>query len=761
METGNSRKRGTAMNVENKTMQTEKAFVKDVAIGLRERADKTQGVSRRSALKRAFAVAAIAVAVMLVSQSAAMAAVAATKHNFGSMSTAAIKTQDTSEICVFCHTPHNSVPAQGIWNKQIPGDIYNVYASQTIVAAVGQPTGSSKLCLSCHDGTIAVGSLLNLPGPVSPMAGTLNVTGAGLTAGAINTTSASYIGTDLTNDHPISFNYSLSYPSNVEIKSSGTFPSQVKLDSANKLQCTTCHDPHGTNYPKFMVTSLDNGTLCNTCHDKRYWNTMPAVHRDAITVWNGAGVNPWHIDMGATGYTNDTPTVQSCFICHRSHGGAAGKELLKGTNPATSAVTDEEWTCLNCHNGNATAKDVEPEFSMLSKHDVKGYVGKHIPSRSVAGDPVRELQATLGYNVPANRHAECADCHNGHGAKADNHTIGGVNGNIIANNILGSWGVKPTLPWPAAGMASTTFTVVDFTTVLPGGDNLEGYLCLKCHSYYGYGTSLITVPSGNADNSLVYESDPTADFNVNNPSYHPVFAQGANMPAVLANPNWPLNNLGLTNTFRYVDFPGIGARTGWYSMTHDSTITCTDCHSSSSLAGVPTGPKGAHGSAEKWILRRNETGAGSSTNFCYNCHRRDVYGDEGYVGINANYSRVSHPVDGLGASSPFYQLGAKTGNDANKFGILCLTCHGGAYDTVNNVMKGIHGSNLPAGTLGGSQALAKRMMNGSCVESYTPPTTLVAGTMQFRVVNMTSDNDKVCRNNFTTPLSTVMGTYDY
>jgi len=49
----------------------------------------------------------------------------------------------------------------------------------------------------------------------------------------------------------------------------------------------------------------------------------------------------------------------------------------------------------------------------------------------------------------------------------------------------------------------------------------------------------------------VKESDVTADFNVNNPTYHPVFAQGLNMPGAAANPNWPANGLGLTNTFNY------------------------------------------------------------------------------------------------------------------------------------------------------------------------------------------------------------------
>lgn len=614
-----------------------------------------------------------------------------------------------------------------------------------MVATVGQPTGSSKLCLSCHDGTIAIGALLNLPGPL--LAGTLNVTGPGITPqGTIAPTSAAYMGTDLRDDHPISFDYSMSYPSNSEIKSASAFPPEVKLDSTNKVQCTSCHDPHGTNYPKFMVTSVENGTLCAACHDKRYWNTMPSVHRDSTAAWTGTpgiDVNPWHIDMGNPGYTDDTPAMQSCLACHRSHGGAPAMELLKGINPLTGQVTDEEWTCLNCHNGKLASKDLDPEFGYLSKHDIKGTYGKHKPSRVLPGDPVRESQTDLGFNNPSARHAECADCHNPHGSRSGNHAIGGANGNIIGNNMLGGWGVKPTLPWPAADTAVQNYTVVDFITTNPGGDNLEGYLCIKCHSYYAYGFTPPAVPSGNADGTLVYESDPTADFNINNMSFHPVFGSGKNRPPVTANPNWPANSLGLSNTFWYVDFPGIGVRTGFYNVTHTDTVTCSDCHASS----VPSDPQGPHGSNEKWILRTNKTGIGSPKNFCYNCHRRQVYGDEGYVGPNANFSRVSHPVDGLGVSSPFYTVGANTGNNANKFGNLCLTCHAGSHDATNNVIKGAHGSNAAAGTLAGSDPLGFRMMNGACVKSYARPSTTTQTSMQFRVVNTITD--KVCFNNFT------------
>jgi hypothetical protein len=323
---------------------------------------------------------------------------------------------------------------------------------------------------------------------------------------------------------------------------------------------------------------------------------------------------------------------------------------------------------------------------------------------------------------------------------AGNHTVGDVNGNIIGPNLLGSWGVKP-FPWPAADTVATTYSEVDFTALTAGFDNLEGYLCLKCHSYYAYGFLPPTVPSGNANGFTLRQSDMTKDFNINNMSFHPVFNTGKNRPLATANINWPLNGLGLTNTYRYVDFPEVGTRTGFYNVRHDSTITCSDCHGSS----VSSDPAGPHGSDNKWIMRNNETGVGSMQNFCYNCHRRDVYGDDGYVGPDAAYSRVNHPPDGLGAASPFYAIGLNTGNNGNKFGILCMTCHGGGYDSVDNVIKGIHGSNAAAGASG--DPIGYRLMNGSCVESYARPSTSASGSLNFRTVD--TFTDEVCNGNFT------------
>src|SRR3989344_4765644 len=146
--------------------------------------------------------------------------VAGTKHNLSIYGPGSVVATSTTEICVFCHTPHFAQPSTPLWNKQDTGTTYTIYSTATMTAnTLGQPTGSSRLCLSCHDGAIAIGSLLNAPGAV--LADTLNLVGAGVidpATGALVSTSAANIGIDLSNDHPISFAYSSSYPTNSEVK---------------------------------------------------------------------------------------------------------------------------------------------------------------------------------------------------------------------------------------------------------------------------------------------------------------------------------------------------------------------------------------------------------------------------------------------------------------------------------------------------------------------------------------------------------------
>ena len=180
------------------------------------------------------------------------------------------------EICVLCHTPHNSdtsVSEAPLWNHTSTTVTFNMYSTPTMDATQDtQPTGSSKLCLSCHDGTTALDSF-------GGNTGTIVMSGPAAIGSADH----------LTDDHPISIVYdtalSVTDPgmhdpsaTTVTIGAGGdksrTGTVSALMLPADKVQCSSCHDVHnnfvvpGTNGAPFLRVSKAGSALCLTCHDK-------------------------------------------------------------------------------------------------------------------------------------------------------------------------------------------------------------------------------------------------------------------------------------------------------------------------------------------------------------------------------------------------------------------------------------------------------------------------------------------------------------
>ena len=165
--------------------------------------------------------------------SAALAAsawsqVAATKHNLSISGPGTVKASTESEICIFCHTPHNASPAGGLWNRRNPAAAYTPYSSSTAKGAAGQPNGASLQCLSCHDGTIALGDVLSRATPIA-MAGATSVMPAG----------AGRLGTDLGDDHPVSFAYTAALVTqrNNELVSPTALPPRTAAPACARRSC--------------------------------------------------------------------------------------------------------------------------------------------------------------------------------------------------------------------------------------------------------------------------------------------------------------------------------------------------------------------------------------------------------------------------------------------------------------------------------------------------------------------------------------------
>jgi predicted CXXCH cytochrome family protein len=159
----------------------------------------------------------------------------------------------SGEICVVCHTPHNAdATYEPLWNHAVTAEVFSVYSSNTLDAAVGQPDGTSKLCLSCHDGSLGVDDF----------------GGSGTSAEVI--AGAALMGTDLSNDHPISFTYvidsGLYDPAVQNSGLGGTIDEDLLF--GGKVECGSCHDVHDNSNPPFLRMSNAGSDLCLTCHNK-------------------------------------------------------------------------------------------------------------------------------------------------------------------------------------------------------------------------------------------------------------------------------------------------------------------------------------------------------------------------------------------------------------------------------------------------------------------------------------------------------------
>ena len=149
-------------------------------------------------------------ATALVVSEAGLAGVRGSKHDLSEGGGAQQTTTVTTEVCVFCHTPHGAASSVSapLWNKSLPTTSYQRYSDLGTSSLDGTeaPVGSVSLaCLSCHDGTQAMDVVINAPGSGGYTAGGAELDPAAI--GAMTGTPIPNLGTDLRDDHPISIEY--------------------------------------------------------------------------------------------------------------------------------------------------------------------------------------------------------------------------------------------------------------------------------------------------------------------------------------------------------------------------------------------------------------------------------------------------------------------------------------------------------------------------------------------------------------------------
>lgn len=447
--------------------------------------------------------------------------------------------------CLFCHAPHNVLPDKApLWNHELSAQVYTPYSSTTYRQTAEQPQigGTSKLCLSCHDGTVALGQTVSQ--------GLITVTG-GLDP-------QDNLGTDVRGSHPFSF--ATPIVDNGELRPSLFLSPALTADPkvllvGGRVECTTCHEPHTPNLDpvvqKFLVRDSSGGQLCLACHDPdrstatrlQGWSAgQHALASHAVNAGAGAGSYP-------------TVAGNACSSCHAPHNGSLSGRLLR--HP-------EENTCAICHRGtNLTPAlpDVMNAFEgSLYRHPVD-LTGLHDPSENA-------------FPLNSSRHAECADCHNAHAAQG---TTGIAVAPALQPSLLGASGVSG----------------VDGVTPLARAVN-QYEVCFKCHANStGKPQSETFLAYGRTPyrQSLPTVADP---YNVRLDFLSPVARHNVMQPA----------RGGVAPSLRTTMLDLNGNVSG-RSLAVGTYLYCTDCHNHSRAGNVGgTAASGPHGSDYEHLLER-------------------------------------------------------------------------------------------------------------------------------------------------------------
>ena len=460
------------------------------------------------------------------------------------------------------------------------------------------------MCLSCHDGTVAVG--LTVTQGLIPTTGTMN--------------SSDKFGSDLSHSHPMSMTMidDGSLASSLFAAPPSTKDPSVLLVSG-KIECTTCHDPHVPNKdpanPMFLVRPNTGSAICLACHD--FTRAQP----NFLAGWAGASHATASNTIPKAGFFGPYGIVSAnaCANCHYAHNDVVGTRLLDGI---------EQNACSPCHSGNAggiapALLDVTDEFFKKTySHPTFTVTGVH--------DAAEKLP------VNSARHAACVDCHNPHTAFA---ATGYPIPPNVENGISGVSGYDTSGP------------------VIPAAKEYQ--LCFKCHAdstnkptTSTYGRTSIRYPLGPMPTGYpALPPRPSDQYNLRlkftSVIGHNVMGNSVVTTTVSSLLPYMLNIAGTNNTSR--------------PLTTTSLLFCTDCHNSDQTwASGGTGPNGPHGSIYPHLLQLNlsqdavggGTGGGNA-NLCGKCHNLTTVQGESPHGFHTGIACTTcHDPHGVIGGSP-------------------------------------------------------------------------------------------------------------
>ncbi|MEW6189707.1 MAG: cytochrome c3 family protein [Actinomycetota bacterium] len=357
---------------------------------------------------------------------------------------------------------------------------------------------------------------------------------------------------------------------NWDIQAQFSLPSHHDIisETGAKVECTSCHGPHVARaVAGAMISDPDNTKnlwtggmidFCLKCHNGApplaVTNSTTVVPHNISHPTISLELSPFFPGWNKSAFTSAGMATNAlagitCKTCHHPHG--SNNARLNAFNYDNSTVYGEERLCLACHNPTTGptigAPDIDTLLTKAYKHPVDTVTGIHQDTENFSN---------LAYDpVSSKRHSECVDCHNPHKATPD-----GASAPAASGKIKGVGGVD--------------------TNGVPVNPIVNQYeLCYKCHSTY------TTLPPEQKDKAF--------EFDMTNPSYHPVEGVGKNT--------------------------GIDLLAFVAPWTDASLVYCTDCHGTNNQ----TGAQCLAGSANEHILRAPYTTI--DTSLCFQCHAQESY----------------------------------------------------------------------------------------------------------------------------------------
>lgn len=181
------------------------------------------------------------------------------------------------EVCVYCHTPHEGPawvgqPRAPLVNRQRPNPSYRMpQHSNQQMPQDPSPTDRSRICLSCHDGSVGLDVVTNRPNTYTGSAPANHridecesCHSGGSPAGGIDWEGV-WFNPDMRKQHPFSVVYDPSRrPGQFRAAVGGSVGGLPLING--KVECATCHEPHSQRYRYFLRLPNVGNSLCLVCH---------------------------------------------------------------------------------------------------------------------------------------------------------------------------------------------------------------------------------------------------------------------------------------------------------------------------------------------------------------------------------------------------------------------------------------------------------------------------------------------------------------